>query len=148
MDSTDGESRDTTATTAAISSGNEIGYWTKTRTENEDKPRTPQQHPLARDRASRLNARLSLGAGSCMASEALARAVRTAVNPRPLVSPEGPGTDADVELWRERLPHVQGRHDFTVDLARYEGQAVEFELRVTSAGRRPPPAGIELIGLP
>ena len=62
------------------------------------------------------------------------------------VRPEG--ADADVELWRERLPHVQGRHDFTVDLARYEGQAVELELRVTSAGRRPPPAGIELIGLP
>ena len=104
-DDMDNENSSMTATAAAIGSGNEIGYWTKTRTENKDKPRTPQQHPLARVRASRLNARPSLGAGSCMASEALARAVRTAVNPRPLASSEGPGTDADAELFS--LPLVR-----------------------------------------
>ena len=40
-----------------------------------------------------------------MASEALARAVRTAVNPRPLVSSERPGTDVDAELYS--LPPVR-----------------------------------------
>ena len=104
-DNTDDKIINMTAKAAAIGSGNEIGYWTKTRTENEDESQTPQQHPLARDRASRLNARPSLGAGSCMASEALARAVRTAVNPRPLASSDGPGTDADAELFS--LPLVR-----------------------------------------
>ena len=86
---------ETTAEAAANGSGNETGYSTTTGMENKDKLRIPQQHPLAKVRASRLYARPSLGAGSCMASEALARAVRTAVNPRPLASSDGPGTDAD-----------------------------------------------------
>ena len=60
----------------------------------------------------------------------------------------GEGDADDVEVWRERLPHVQGRHPFTVDLAVYEGQRIELELRVSSTGKRPPPAGIDLIGLP
>ena len=96
---------DTTAEAAAIGSGNETGYSTTTGMENKDKLRTPQQHPLARDRAPRLSARPSQSAGSCMASEALARAVRTAVNPRPLASSDGPGTDADAELFA--LPLVR-----------------------------------------
>ena len=47
----DNENISMTAKAAAIGSGNEIGYWMKTRTENKDELRTPQQHPLARVRA-------------------------------------------------------------------------------------------------
>ena len=84
--SMDNENSNTTAIAAAIGSGNEIGYWMNTWTENKDGPQTPQQHPLARVRAWCQTARPPLGAGSCMASEALARAVRFTVNPRPLPS--------------------------------------------------------------
>ena len=37
-DDVDNKNISTTARAAAIGSGNEIGYWTKTRTENEDEP--------------------------------------------------------------------------------------------------------------
>ena len=47
----DDKSNNTTAKAAAIGSGNEIGYWAKTWTENEDGLQPPQQHPLARVRA-------------------------------------------------------------------------------------------------
>ena len=94
-DHMDYKNSNTTAIAAAIGSGNEIGYWKK----NKDGLRTPQQHPLARERASRLIARPSLGAGSCMASEALARAIRFTVNPRPL-APVPEATDTtDAELF-------------------------------------------------
>ena len=47
----DNKNSNTTAIAAAIGSGNEIGYWTKTWTESKDGLQTPQQHPLARVRA-------------------------------------------------------------------------------------------------
>ena len=50
-DNVDDKNSNMTAIAAAIGSGNETGYWTKTRTENEDELQTPQQHPLARVRA-------------------------------------------------------------------------------------------------
>ena len=53
----------TTAKAAAIGSGNEIGYWTKTWTENKSELRTPQQHPLASVRVPFMCARASYGAG-------------------------------------------------------------------------------------
>ena len=50
-DNMDNNNSNTTAIAAAIGSGNEIGYWMKTWTENKDGLQTPQQHPLARVRA-------------------------------------------------------------------------------------------------
>ena len=94
-DHMDYKNSNTTAIAAAIGSSNETGYWMR----NEDGLRTPQQHPLARERASRLIARPSLGAGFCMASEALARAVRFTVNPHPR-APVPEATDTtDAELF-------------------------------------------------
>ena len=100
-DNMDDRNSNMTAIAAAIGSGSETGYWTKTRTENEDELQTPQQHPLARDRALRQNARPSPGAGPCMASEALARAVREVIHPRPPAS-KSEGADeksADAEFF-------------------------------------------------
>ena len=101
----DNKNSNTTAIAAAIGSGNETGYWKKTK----DELRTPQQHPLARVRARRLTARPSPGAGTCMASAALARAVRTAVNPhRPLAPvPEGGADTTDVDAEIYDLPVVR-----------------------------------------
>ena len=50
-DNMDDKNSNTTAKAAAIGSGNGIGYWMKTWTENKDELQTPQQHPLARVRA-------------------------------------------------------------------------------------------------
>ena len=47
----DNKTNNPPAIAAAIGSGNEIGYWTKTRTKSKDGLQTPQQHPLARVRA-------------------------------------------------------------------------------------------------
>ena len=52
------------------------------------------------------------------------------------------------EVWRERLPHIQGRHGFVIDLSDFRGRPVEMELRLMSAGKRPPRAAIELRSRP
>ena len=59
----DSKSDFTTAKAAAIGSGNEIGYWTKTWTENQSELRSPQQNPLASARVPFKCARESFGAG-------------------------------------------------------------------------------------
>ena len=56
-DCMDSKSDSVTAKAAAIGSGNEIGYWTKTWTENKSELRTPQQHPLASVRVPFMRAR-------------------------------------------------------------------------------------------
>ena len=59
----DSKSDFATAKAAAIGSGNEIGYWTKTWTENKSELRTPQQHPLASVRVLHKHARVPFCAG-------------------------------------------------------------------------------------
>lgn len=55
-----------------------------------------------------------------------------------------PGQTVPVEIWRDRIPHAQGKHPIAFDLSTWATQPLELRITVRSSGERPPLAAIEL----